>query len=137
MPLLEAEYIQTGKLKYVVHPYYLGNPAIGLAVEAAWCAQDQGKYFEYAHVLYENQGVELSPEFLATTAGEVGLDTQAFAQCLANGTHRSDVQEATAAAHSRGVSSTPTFFINNRRVRGNEAYEVFQRLIEQELARAQ
>jgi len=81
--------------------------------------------------------VELTPEFLATTAGEVGLDGQAFAQCLANGTHRTDVQQAAGAAASRGVNSTPTFFINNRRVRGNEAYEVFQRLIEQELARAQ
>ena len=121
----------------MVHPFYLGNPAIGLAVEAAWCAQDQGKYFEYSHVLYENQGVELTPEFLAATAGEVGLDTQAFAQCLTNGTHRTDVQEATAAAASRGVNSTPTFFINNRRVRGNEPYEVFQKLIDQELARAQ
>jgi len=87
--------------------------------------------------LYEKQGTELTPEFLATTAGEVGLDIQAFAQCLANGTHRADVQEATAAAASRGVNSTPTFFINNRRVRGNEAYEVFQRLIEQEVDRAQ
>jgi predicted DsbA family dithiol-disulfide isomerase len=88
-------------------------------------------------VLFENQGTELSPEFLATTASEVGLDTQAFAQCLANGTHRADVQEAVGAAQSRGVSSTPTFFINNRRVRGNEPYEVFKKLIEQELARAQ
>jgi len=87
--------------------------------------------------LYEKQGVELTPEFLATTAGEVGLDTQAFAQCLAKGTHRADVQKATAAAAGRGVNSTPTFFINNRRVRGNEAYEVFQKLIEQELDRAQ
>lgn len=87
--------------------------------------------------MYEKQGVELTPEFLATTASEVGLDTQAFAQCLSSGTHRTDVAQATQAAVSRGVNSTPTFFINNRRVRGNEAYEVFQRLIEQELARAQ
>jgi len=136
-PLLDAEYVQTGKVKYVVHPYYLGNPAIGLAVEAAWCAQDQGKFFEYQHTLYENQGTELSPENLAGFAQEVGLDVETFAQCLSNGTHRTDVAQATQAAASRGVNSTPTFFINNRRVRGNEPYEVFQRLIEQELAKAQ
>ena len=87
--------------------------------------------------MYENQGIELSPENLAGFAQEVGLDIEQFAQCLSNGTHRTDVAQATQAAANRGVSSTPTFFINNRRVRGNEPYEVFQKLIEQELARAQ
>jgi len=110
---------------------------MGLAVEAAWCAQDQGKFFEYQHALYENQGMEMSPQNLARLAQEVGLDLESFAQCLSNGTHRTDVAQAAQAAGSRGVSSTPTFFINNRRVRGNESYEVFQKLIEQELARAQ
>ena len=110
---------------------------MGLAVEAAWCAQDQGKFFEYQHALFENYGTEMTPEHLAKMAQEVGLDLEIFAQCLANGTHRTDVGLAAQTAASRGVSSTPTFFINNRRVRGNESYEVFQRLIEQELARAQ
>ncbi len=115
----------------------MGNPEIGRAVEAAWCAHDQGKFFEYQHALYENQGMSLSPENLVALAGEVGVDQEALAQCLAAGTHRNDVGRAVQAAASRGVSSTPTFFINNRRVRGNEPYEVFQRLIEQELARSQ
>jgi protein-disulfide isomerase len=137
LPLLEAEYIDTGKVKFVAHPFYLGDPEIGRAVEAAWCAQDQGKYFEYEHALFENQGMSLSPENLVALAGELGLDQNALAQCLANGTHRNDVGRAVQAAAARGVNSTPTFFINNRRVRGNEAYEVFQRLIEQELAKAQ
>ena len=79
----------------------------------------------------------MSPENLAGFAQEVDLDMGAFAQCLSSGTHRTDVAQATQAAASRGVNSTPTFFINNRRVRGNESYEVFQKLIEQELARAQ
>jgi predicted DsbA family dithiol-disulfide isomerase len=70
-------------------------------------------------------------------AQEVDLNLEVFAQCLTDGTHRTDVAQARQVASSRGVTSTPTFFINNRRVRGNEPYEVFQRLIEQELARAQ
>lgn len=137
MPLLDAEYIQTGKVKHIVHPYYLGNPDMGRATEAAWCAQDQGKFFEYQHALFENQGMQMSPENLVLMANEVGLDVEVFTQCLSNGTHRADVAQATQTAADRGVNSTPTFFINNRRVRGNEAYEVFQKLIEQELARAQ
>ena len=110
---------------------------MGRATEAAWCAQDQGKFFEYQHALYEKQGMEMSPDNLVATAGDIGLDAQALAQCLANGTHRLDVQQATEAAAKRGVNSTPTFFINNRRVVGNEPYEAFQKLIDQELARAQ
>jgi protein-disulfide isomerase len=46
------------------------------------------------------------------------------------------VEKARQAASSRGVSSTPTFFINNQRIRGNEPYETFKRIIEQELAAA-
>jgi protein-disulfide isomerase len=136
LPLLEAEYVDTGKVKYVAHPYYLGDSAIGLATEAAWCAQDQGKFFEFQHVLFENQGMPLNQDSLVALANELGLDGNAVAQCLANGTHRTDVAKATQAAANRGVNSTPTFFINNRRVVGNKLYSEFQSIIERELAAA-
>ena len=138
MPLLEAEYIDTGKVRYVTHPYYLEQFGTLLATEAAWCAADQGKFFEYSHALFERQGsMPLDQNALTNLAAEVGLDANAMTQCLANGTHRNDVAEARQAALNRGITSTPTFFINNRRVDGNQPYEVFKQIIEQELAAAQ
>ena len=137
-PLLEAEYVDAGKLRYVAYPFNLGRPEMALATEAAWCAQDQGKFFEYQHALYENQGlIAYDQASLTGLAVETGLDVTAFTQCLTSGEHRADVEEARRAAANRGVSSTPTFFINNQRVTGNQAYDVFQRIIEQELVLAQ
>ena len=136
--LLEAEYIETGKLRYVAYPYNLGRPEMALATEAAWCAQDQGEFFAYQHALYENQGkIAYDQASLTNLATEIGLDVADFSQCLSSGQHRADVENARQEAASRGVNSTPTFFINNQRVTGNQPYDVFQKIIEQELVLAQ
>jgi protein-disulfide isomerase len=137
-PLLEAEYVDTGKLRYVAYPFNLGRPEMALATEAAWCAQDQGEFFAYQHALFENQGlIAYDQATLTDLALELGLDGGQFSQCLSSGEHRADVEEARRAALNRGVNSTPIFFINNQRVTGNQPYDVFQRIIEQELVLAQ
>ena len=136
--LLEAEYIDTGKEKYVAYPFNLGRPEMALATEAAWCAQDQGNFFGYQHALFENQGqIAYDQVSLTDLAASVGLDTNTFVQCLSSRTHQADVENAREAAFNRGVNSTPTFFINNQRVTGNQPYETFQKLIDQELVIAQ
>ena len=136
--LLEADYIDTGKVRFIVHPFNLGRPEMALATEAAWCAQDQGQFFEYEHALYENQGlIAYDQSSLIDLAAQTGLDRAAFSQCLSSRRHQADVENARQAAASLGVNSTPTFFINNRRVEGNQPYEVFKSIIDQELAAAQ
>jgi protein-disulfide isomerase len=110
---------------------------MALATEAAWCAADQDKFFEYEHALYENQGTAWNQSNLNDLAGEVGLNRETFTQCLSAGRHRADVENARQAAINQGISSTPTFFINNRRVEGNQPYETFKQIIEQELANTQ
>jgi protein-disulfide isomerase len=131
LPLLEAEYIETGKVNYVVHPYFLGDAGPMLAAEAAWCAQDQGKFFEYQHILYEKQQQAISGDqrFLIDSAAELGIERESFAQCLTSGTHRTDLQNARQAAASIGVNSTPTFVINNCLER-NQPYPVLRTIIE-------
>ncbi len=138
LELLEADYIDTGKVRYIVYPYNLGRPEMALATEAAWCAQDQGRFFDYQHALYENQGqIAYNQSTLTNLAASIGLDREAFANCLSSRTHQADVENARRAAVNRGVNSTPTFFINNQRLEGNQPYQIFQRVIEQELAAAQ
>lgn len=137
LPQIESEYINTGKVKYVVAPFHLW-PETSVLTEAAMCAGDQGKFFEYGQKLFENQeSLALTPDYLAGQAEGLGLNRDTFSACLANGTHKSLVDEATLAALNRGVSSTPTFFVNNQRVSGNVPFEEFKSIFEQELAKAQ
>ncbi|HMQ55506.1 MAG TPA: DsbA family protein [Anaerolineae bacterium] len=131
-------FVETGQVKYVVYPYYLGNPLIGRATEAALCANDQGKFFEYQRTLFQKQGqIQYSPEELTQVASEVGLDTEALNQCLSNGTYRDRVEQGRLTAVQRGVNSTPTFFVNNQRIEGNVPYDQFVTVINQELQLAQ
>lgn len=137
LPQIEAEYINTGKVKYVVAPFHLW-PETSILTEAAMCAGDQDKFFEYSQKLFENQdGLGLTPSYLADQAEGVGLNRNTFSECLANGTHKGLVDEATRAALNRGVTSTPTFFINDQRVNGNVSFEQFKGIFEQELAKVQ
>lgn len=124
-------------MRYIVHPYYLGRPEIGLATEAAWCAADQDHFFDYQHALYENFDMSLSEATLLDLAADIDLDQALFTECLTNRTHRGALEAARRAAVSRGVQSTPTFFINDQKLEGNQPYPVFKEAIERELARVE
>lgn len=135
---LKADYIDSGKIQYVVHPYYLGNPEIAVAAEAALCANDQNQYFEYEHALFQNQGqITYDPNSLTDLAVSLGLNRDTFRQCLSGRKYQGEVENGRQAALKRGVNSTPTFFVNNRRVEGNQPYDVFQQVLNQELSIAQ
>ena len=109
-----------------------------LAAEAAWCAHDQGKFFEYERKLYEKQGtLSYSTEELTAIANQLNLDVTAFSECVVSHTHRPDLEQAVESALQQGVDSTPTFFINRRRLNGSYPYQEFQRIINAELATSQ
>lgn len=115
---------------------------MALAAEAAWCAQDQGKFFEYEHALYEKQGAAWNQASLADLAAEAGLDRDKMAQCLADATHQTEVETARLAAVKYGVNSTPTFFVisqqgGQRRIEGNQPIEIFRQILDQELGVSQ
>lgn len=133
---LRQEYVDSGQVRYIVAPYAL-RPETALATEAAWCATDQDKFFDYQRVLFDNFGSPITQANLTALAKNVDLDQSAFATCLSSRTHQLDVTKAMQAAARRGVNATPTFFINGVRFEGNQPYENFQQAIEQALATAQ
>ena len=58
LPIIEEEYIKTGKVKWVFNHFaFLGDESIR-AAEASECASDQGKFWEYANTLFANQAGE-------------------------------------------------------------------------------
>ena len=110
------------------------HPEAVKASEAARCAGDQGKYWEYHDVLFANQRA-LQPDQLKKYAADLKLNTATFDRCLDEGRHSVRVQSGLAEATKLGLSSTPSVFINGRLVMGAHPYEVFQAIIEDELQR--
>src|SRR5262249_28609935 len=112
------------------------HPQARRSSEAAFCAGDQGKFWEYHDLLYKN-GADAGTERLKAMALSVGLDGAKFESCLTSGKFQAAVQKEVEEAARLGINGTPAFFINGRFFSGAHPLENFVRVIEEELARAQ
>lgn len=139
-PRVIRRYVARGEVRIVWHPIAFIGPESVWAAEAALCAQDQGRFWEYTESLFRHQGAENSGAFamprLVALARGVGLDPAPFRSCLEGGRYRKAVEEATAEARRRGVDATPTFFINGRKVTGALPFEEMARLLDAALTRS-
>lgn len=109
------------------------NPHAKLAAEAAECAAQQGRFWEYHDRVFANAS-QLSPARLQALAEALRLDVQAFATCLDAGKARARVAEDLADGREAGVTATPTFFINGRIVEGAPPFTTFAKIIDLQLA---
>jgi protein-disulfide isomerase len=105
------------------------------AAEAAQCAHDQGKFWEYHDKLFDNQRA-LAAEQLKAYATEMGLNGETFNACLDSGKYRDEIRQDMREGQDIGVSGTPAFFINGRFLSGAQPYEAFASIIDEELERA-
>jgi protein-disulfide isomerase len=111
------------------------HPEAFKASEAAHCAGDQGKYWEYHDRLFENQRA-LQVDALKKHAVDLGLEAGAFGTCLDSGKYADRVRAGLQAGARLGVGSTPSIFINGRLLTGAQPFEAFQSIIDEELQRA-
>jgi protein-disulfide isomerase len=132
---LLSDYGDQVKLAYRDFPIDQLHPSARKAAEAARCANEQGKFWEYHDKLYLG-GADASPEKLRALAQETGMNVSVFEQCFASGKYRSEVDKDIAEATDLGVTGTPSFFINGRPLSGAQAYESFVGIINDELARS-
>ena len=147
MPQLEREYVDTGKLRYVMRnlPLTQIHPDAVRAASAAECAGDQGKYWQMHEKLFGHQQA-LGAADLTRYAQESGVEPKAFQQCMDANRHEAKIRQDLAEALNAGVNSTPTFFLGFaegdgkakivRRVSGAHPYPVFKAAIEGLLAEA-
>jgi protein-disulfide isomerase len=142
-PLLEKDYIETGKVKLI----YIDLPIVGSdslkAHASAYCADEQGLYWQYHDHLYKNQGHEndgwargAKLKELASTLS--GLDAQKFNECVDSGKYENRVKENKNIAIKTGATSTPTFIIigpdnSGNQISGAQPYSVFQSIIEEKM----
>ena len=68
-------------------------------------------------------------------AQKVGMDVTKFESCLSGGVHKGAVQRDLEEGTRLGITGTPAFFINGRPLQGSQPFEVFARVIDEELAR--
>ena len=106
------------------------------AAEAAMCANEQGKFWEYHDTLFQNQQA-LSVENLKTYAGNLKLDEKKFAECLDSGRMAAVVKADMEAGSKVGVTGTPAFFINGVMLSGAQPFEEFKKVIDEELQNKQ
>ena len=133
-----AEYVNTGKAKFVFKHYaFLGQESVW-ASEAAECANEQGKFWEYHDWLYNNQAPEsdlayYSKANLIKYAGQVSLDLNQFSSCLNSDKYSGRVSDDLAKGQAAGVTGTPTVFINGQSIVGAQPFSAFKALIDSEL----
>lgn len=137
-----VQWAKEGKLKLVWHPAAFlddakaaenqaaGNPQSSKRATAAWgCAIDAGVPAEYHEIVFKNQpsqeGQGYSDITLLTLGSQVvpRSKVKAFADCVSNGTYQDWAAASAAYFNKRGVSSTPTVFINGKEVKSNLLFE--------------
>lgn len=132
LPQLLSKYEDSVRYIILNFPISRIHPFAQRAAEAAECAHEQGRFWEFHDMLFQNQAA-LDVESLKLYAEEVGLDPQAFGACLDTGATTQLVLDDVQAGISYGVNGTPTFFINSRMMVGAQPFSSFQTLIDDAL----
>jgi len=110
------------------------HPQARQAAEAARCADDEGKFWEYHDKLYASSP-KAGPEDLKSYAKDLGLKQDLFDKCLASGKYKETIQRDVNEGARLGLTGTPTFFINGRELSGAQSVEVISQIIDEELSR--
>ena len=137
-PQVTNEYVNSGKVKFYFLDFAIVGPDSLTLSEGAWCADEQGKYYDYHNYAYSHQGAENSGwgtmEKVKAFASDLGLDTQKFNACLDSKKYEPRIQQLYQLGQGLGITGTPTMFIGNEKVgftkiTGAQPYEVFKQIM--------
>ncbi len=112
-----AEFDGDVRLYYLHFPFHQNSEK---AAEAAECAGDQGKFWEMHDIMFSNQGA-LDQEHLKSYASGLGLNMTQFNSCLGSGEKGAVIDADFDKGRAAGVTGTPTFFVNGRKLRSYDA----------------
>lgn len=108
------------------------HPQAQIAAEAAHCAIEQGKFWEYHDLLFADQSA-LDRNGLLSKAQKLQMDSKQFDACLSSEKYKAQIQQDSQEGMRAGVSGTPGFFINGVFISGAQPEAVFERLIREQL----
>ncbi len=138
LDIIQREYIETGIANLVFKDFPLNGPDSVLAAEAAYCAEDQGKYWSYHDELYANWAGErtgwITDDSLNQFAITADLDIEKFNSCLDDHKYRQRVLDLEQFGREIGIDATPSFLIFNDekiiKIIGNQPIDVFRKVID-------
>ncbi len=137
-PLIE-QYVAEGSVAFTYRFFPILGPESVLAAQGAYCAMEMGMFWPYQDYLFAKKGLgnrgTYSRNNLIAYAREVGLDANAFAECLESDRAVQYVRAAHDQAVRLGLIGTPTFFVNGQPVSLSSWEDMF-RVVEQALAAA-
>ncbi len=133
-----ADYVQTGKVKYVFKHFPLSiHPQAPAAALATECALEQNKFWEMHDLLFENQtawsGKSDHLDTFKQYAKQLALDENQFNQCLDSQKHQNNVEKDFQESLSKGVRGTPTFYINDEILVGALDSSEFTKMLDRAL----
>jgi protein-disulfide isomerase len=146
-PQINQNYVQTGKINVVFkHLVHYGSDS-DLAAAASQCANDQGKFWDYYHILYTKQDSFMlsrdTASALKDLASEInGLDAQKFESCLDGGAYKDVAKKDAQLADSLGFRDTPSFLIvkndgsNPQTLVGAYPFGTFKAILDKEIGGA-
>ncbi len=136
-PDFKTKYIDTGKVRFITREFPLDN----LAAAAAMLARciDPAKSFDFVETMFATQAVWASGQNpkakLFEVAKQAGFSEESFEKCLTDQVLLDKVNAVrTRASDKFQIASTPTFFVNGKRLAGNNRLEDFDKVIEPMLA---
>jgi protein-disulfide isomerase len=138
-PSLVSEYISTGKVHFTYRSMgdWIGPESVK-AAEAAYCASEQNKFWDYHDILFANWTGENIGDFtnkrLVAFADNLGLDMSAFRTCFNNQKYSQRVTQDHTDGIQAGVKGTPSLFINGKKYEGDFSFSAFKQYIDAALA---
>jgi len=141
-PDILSNYVETGKVKIIFKDFTIIGSDSVTAAHAAHCADDQGQFWEYHDILYNNWTGEnngwASSENLHRFAQNVGLDINEFSECMKSEIHIPLIAASVEDAKTLGLTGTPGFFVigvDNQiiKIPGAQPYSVFESIFDSEL----
>lgn len=137
LPQLQNDYIETGKIQLVFKDYPIANHQYAQkAGEATYCAgeQDENLFWQFHVDLFSDQE-HISRQDLTALAEKHELNVQAFDTCLDTDKYKNLILRNRIEGKEKGVTATPTIFINDTKLLGVQPYENIKKIIETELAK--
>ena len=132
-PEFIERYVATGDVLFKYVPFsFIGNESFQ-AAEAAYCAEEQGRFWDYHDMVFLNWNGENAGNFsdrrLVAFAEAIGLETNSFQTCLNSNRYNNEVQEGLRYGRSLGVNATPTFSVNGKIVFGDTLFTTIDEML--------
>jgi len=139
---LLQNFIYTGKVKMIFKDFTIIGPDSVNAAHGTHCANDQGKFWEYHDILYNNWTGEnngwASSDNLLRFSQEIELDVDQWSDCMIEERYSQIISNSSKDARDLGITGTPAFFVigpDNKitRLFGAQPYESFEKIFNSEL----